>query len=281
MTFHRYVALGDSFTEGVGDPDPARPNGLRGWADRVAEVLGRSRATGLRLRQPRHPRPQARRDPRRAGRAGRRPGARPGHDLRRRQRHPAAPGRHRRPRRASTTPRSAGWPAPAPGCSCSRPSTRAARRSTGRCAAGSRSTTSWSARAPTGTARRRRLLADAGVPRLAATGTPTGCTSARPATSGWRSRCSTPSASSTRSSRCRSTSAAPLSRRRAARARTASGRADSAVPVGAPPAHRPLVGRRGRPRHPPWPISPARVDARLSGRRDRLACADPPGSLRM
>jgi lysophospholipase L1-like esterase len=39
MTFHRYVALGDSFTEGVGDPDPDRPNGLRGWADRVAEVL--------------------------------------------------------------------------------------------------------------------------------------------------------------------------------------------------------------------------------------------------
>lgn len=42
MTFHRYVALGDSFTEGVGDPDPARPNALRGWADRVAEVLGRA-----------------------------------------------------------------------------------------------------------------------------------------------------------------------------------------------------------------------------------------------
>jgi lysophospholipase L1-like esterase len=39
MDFHRYVALGDSFTEGVGDPDPDRPNGLRGWADRVAEVL--------------------------------------------------------------------------------------------------------------------------------------------------------------------------------------------------------------------------------------------------
>ncbi len=37
--FHRYVALGDSFTEGVGDPDPARPNGVRGWSDRVAEVL--------------------------------------------------------------------------------------------------------------------------------------------------------------------------------------------------------------------------------------------------
>jgi lysophospholipase L1-like esterase len=39
VTFHRFVALGDSFTEGVGDPDPVRPNGLRGWADRVAEVL--------------------------------------------------------------------------------------------------------------------------------------------------------------------------------------------------------------------------------------------------
>ncbi|TQF66046.1 SGNH/GDSL hydrolase family protein [Rhodococcus spelaei] len=37
--FHRYVALGDSFTEGLGDPAPSRPNGLRGWADRVAEQL--------------------------------------------------------------------------------------------------------------------------------------------------------------------------------------------------------------------------------------------------
>ncbi|MGD9960062.1 SGNH/GDSL hydrolase family protein [Nocardioides sp.] len=39
MGFQRYVALGDSFTEGVGDLDPERPNGVRGWADRVAEVL--------------------------------------------------------------------------------------------------------------------------------------------------------------------------------------------------------------------------------------------------
>ncbi|MDQ1530967.1 MAG: hypothetical protein QOE37_1072 [Microbacteriaceae bacterium] len=38
--WRRFVALGDSFTEGVGDPDPALPGGLRGWADRVAEVLG-------------------------------------------------------------------------------------------------------------------------------------------------------------------------------------------------------------------------------------------------
>ncbi|MBN6040138.1 SGNH/GDSL hydrolase family protein [Amycolatopsis sp. 195334CR] len=35
----RLVAVGDSFTEGVGDEDPAAPNGVRGWADRVAEVL--------------------------------------------------------------------------------------------------------------------------------------------------------------------------------------------------------------------------------------------------
>lgn len=40
MTYtQRYVALGDSFTEGVGDWDPASPNGVRGWADRVAEQL--------------------------------------------------------------------------------------------------------------------------------------------------------------------------------------------------------------------------------------------------
>ena len=35
----RYVALGDSFTEGIGDPEPTVPGGHRGWADRVAEVL--------------------------------------------------------------------------------------------------------------------------------------------------------------------------------------------------------------------------------------------------
>jgi lysophospholipase L1-like esterase len=37
--YRRYVALGDSFTEGVGDTDARRPNGVRGWADRVAEVM--------------------------------------------------------------------------------------------------------------------------------------------------------------------------------------------------------------------------------------------------
>jgi lysophospholipase L1-like esterase len=37
----RYVALGDSFTEGIGDPEPNNPGGHRGWADRVAEELSR------------------------------------------------------------------------------------------------------------------------------------------------------------------------------------------------------------------------------------------------
>ena len=38
----RYVAIGDSFTEGIGDPEPQSPGGHRGWADRVAEVLSAS-----------------------------------------------------------------------------------------------------------------------------------------------------------------------------------------------------------------------------------------------
>ncbi|MFJ6457074.1 SGNH/GDSL hydrolase family protein [Paenarthrobacter sp. NPDC091669] len=37
----RFVALGDSFTEGVGDIDLRLPNHCRGWADRVAEELAR------------------------------------------------------------------------------------------------------------------------------------------------------------------------------------------------------------------------------------------------
>ena len=38
--WRRYVAMGDSFSEGVGDDDELSPHGVRGWADRVAEVLG-------------------------------------------------------------------------------------------------------------------------------------------------------------------------------------------------------------------------------------------------
>jgi lysophospholipase L1-like esterase len=39
----RYVAIGDSFTEGIGDPDPTVPGGHRGWADHVAQVLATQR----------------------------------------------------------------------------------------------------------------------------------------------------------------------------------------------------------------------------------------------
>jgi lysophospholipase L1-like esterase len=39
VPFRRYVAIGDSFTEGIGDPHPASRNGVRGWADRVAAEL--------------------------------------------------------------------------------------------------------------------------------------------------------------------------------------------------------------------------------------------------
>ena len=37
--WERYVAIGDSFTEGMVDPDPADPTRFRGWADRLAEHL--------------------------------------------------------------------------------------------------------------------------------------------------------------------------------------------------------------------------------------------------
>ncbi|MDY6871578.1 MAG: SGNH/GDSL hydrolase family protein [Actinomycetota bacterium] len=39
LPFSRFVALGDSFTEGIGDPHPASPNGVRGWADLLAARL--------------------------------------------------------------------------------------------------------------------------------------------------------------------------------------------------------------------------------------------------
>ncbi|MGY1708415.1 SGNH/GDSL hydrolase family protein [Geodermatophilus sp. SYSU D00758] len=38
-SWHRYVALGDSFTEGLADPDPERAGEFRGWADRLAGHL--------------------------------------------------------------------------------------------------------------------------------------------------------------------------------------------------------------------------------------------------
>lgn len=37
--WHRYVAIGDSFTEGLMDEDPSSHGTFRGWADRLAEHL--------------------------------------------------------------------------------------------------------------------------------------------------------------------------------------------------------------------------------------------------
>ena len=39
--FARYVAIGDSFTEGMSDADPGRANSFVGWADRLAVHLSR------------------------------------------------------------------------------------------------------------------------------------------------------------------------------------------------------------------------------------------------
>ena len=38
-SYSRYVALGDSLTEGLCDPAPARPGSWLGWADRLAGIL--------------------------------------------------------------------------------------------------------------------------------------------------------------------------------------------------------------------------------------------------
>lgn len=42
QAFSRYVAIGDSFTEGMSDADPQRPDAYVGWADRLAAHLGRT-----------------------------------------------------------------------------------------------------------------------------------------------------------------------------------------------------------------------------------------------
>ena len=247
VTFHRYVALGDSFTEGVGDPDPTRPNGLRGWADRVAEVLAQQTddfgyanlaIRGRKLR--RHPRPSRSSRPSRSQpdlvtiHGGGNDVLRPrvdidalAADVRRRDR---AARRQRRARRR-----------------CSPSSTRAPAGSTARCAAGWRSSTSGSARSPTATARRlvdmwrMRDIEIAGVMdtdrmHLNAAGH-THMARRRPRRPRRRAR------------------PRPRHRRPAPRARSPRdlGRqraVDPRVPraLGAPPAHRPLLGRHVSPK---------------------------------
>jgi lysophospholipase L1-like esterase len=45
-TWQRYIALGDSFTEGLSDPDPTGPDAYRGWADRLAGHLAAAAPSG-------------------------------------------------------------------------------------------------------------------------------------------------------------------------------------------------------------------------------------------
>ncbi|MGY1858551.1 SGNH/GDSL hydrolase family protein [Modestobacter sp. SYSU DS0290] len=45
-TWQRYIALGDSFTEGLSDPDPTTPDAFLGWADRLAGHLAAASPTG-------------------------------------------------------------------------------------------------------------------------------------------------------------------------------------------------------------------------------------------
>ena len=273
MTFHRYVALGDSFTEGVGDPDPAAPNGLRGWADRVAEVLA-TRDRRLRLRQPRDPRPQAatRSSPSSSSRRSRSSptwsrstpaattscGPRVDIDaLVARVRRRARPARRDRRARSCCSPPST--PAARP---IYRPAARPVRALQ---RAGPRD------RRP---ARRRPSSTSGGCASTATggSGTPTGCTSARPATSGWRSRCSTPSASPHALDAARPpTAPAELTgRREQAARRTSTGPASSRRPVGAPPPHRPLLRRRRRARSDPT------LGADLTARARRVGYASLP-----
>jgi lysophospholipase L1-like esterase len=44
--WQRYIAVGDSFTEGLSDPDPARSGEYRGWADRLAGHLAEAAPSG-------------------------------------------------------------------------------------------------------------------------------------------------------------------------------------------------------------------------------------------
>ena len=50
MIYHRYVAIGDSTTEGMDDPDG--DGGYRGWADRFAVHVARSQLGQGGLRPP-------------------------------------------------------------------------------------------------------------------------------------------------------------------------------------------------------------------------------------
>ena len=267
----RYVAIGDSFTEGVGDPDPdgsqrparlGRP-GRRGAGDRdrgSATPTSRSAARKLHAIIAEQLEPAVALEPDLVTiYAGANDILRPRVDL-----------------DALVADYDTAWAAspPAPGSWCGRPSTRAGsaiyRPVRGRLALYNEVVRESADR----TAPRASTSAAAGVPRLALTGTRTGCTWGRPATSAWPSRCSTASACRTTWRRCRWRPArlepprpAPREPRLGPRLRAA---------LGAPPRDRPFLGRHRisrATRH--WRDSPyrSRPDPCHRAATDELACA--------
>ncbi len=116
--WRRYVAVGDSLTEGLCDVSRMQAGEYRGWADRLAiaararQPRGRTR----RLRQRRRAQPQGRRRGRRAAAARRRPGRRPRQRAHRRERPGRRPSGCRGARRAARRLPSARCARPAPTC---------------------------------------------------------------------------------------------------------------------------------------------------------------------
>ncbi len=189
--WRRFVALGDSFTEGIGDSEPASPGGT--------PRLGRPRRRGalaagarLRLREPRGPRQAHRADRRRPGRARARAQARPDHLLGRRQRRDP-PGHRSRCDRGPVRGRGrAPAAATARPSSCSPGSTRTSRRCSAASAARSRSTTRTSARSPTATTASSPTSGRSRRCRTRASSTTTACTTTRSVTTRSRAWCCAP-----------------------------------------------------------------------------------------
>ena len=247
---------------------PQRPPRLGRPGRRGAAAAARR----LRLRQPGHPRPQA---PRRSSTSR---WSRPSRSSPTWSPSTRAPttcsgrGRHRRPGRGVRRRVARLAPPVRPAC-CSPSSTRRPKGSTRRCAAGWRSSTSWSARSPTGTARRRRHVADARRATRRRVGHRPDAPEPPPATSTWP-----------RGARRHRRRARIDPRHRPARSPSSAPRAlgrqrpwtrEFLAALGAPPAHRPLF-RRHRPRpsirsSPGAPCRSGTIPAAVQRRRADVA----------
>ena len=116
--WRRYVAVGDSLTEGLCDVSRMQAGEYRGWADRLASLLALASPArrARRLCQRRGAQPQGRRRGRRAAAARRRPGRRPRQRAHRRERPGRRPSGCRGARRAARRLPSARCARPAPTC---------------------------------------------------------------------------------------------------------------------------------------------------------------------